>query len=108
MLQRGFLRFDAELDMRMSQNDLNAYKVVNEYDETNLKRVFLDYGELKNAPVLARTIVEARVQLIKTTDELKEVLARYLPDRVRNKILAQIYQAIRIEVNQEMDVLKEF
>jgi 16S rRNA (cytosine1402-N4)-methyltransferase len=57
---------------------------------------------------LARTIVEAReVQLIKTT-ELKEVLARYLPDRVRNKILAQIYQAIRIEVNQEMDVLKEF
>jgi 16S rRNA (cytosine1402-N4)-methyltransferase len=96
--------------MRMSQkNDLNAYKVVNEYDETNLKRVFLDYGELKNAPVLARTIVEAReVQLIKTTDELKEVLARYLPDRVRNKILAQIYQAIRIEVNQEMDVLKEF
>jgi 16S rRNA (cytosine1402-N4)-methyltransferase len=49
----------------MSQkNDLNAYKVVNEYDETNLKRVFLDYGELKNAPVLARTIVEAReVQL---------------------------------------------
>jgi 16S rRNA (cytosine1402-N4)-methyltransferase len=74
MLQRGFLRFDAELDMRMSQNDLNAYKVVNEYDETNLKRVFLDYGELKNAPVLARTIVEARVQLM-TTDELKEVLA---------------------------------
>jgi 16S rRNA (cytosine1402-N4)-methyltransferase len=47
-----FSRFDAELDMRMSQNDLNAYKVVNEYDETNLKRVFLDYGELKNAPVL--------------------------------------------------------
>ena len=109
--ERGFsTRFDAELDMRMSQkNDLNAYKVVNEYDETNLKRVFLDYGELKNAPVLARTIVEAReLQLIKTTDELKEVLARYLPDRVRNKILAQIYQAIRIEVNQEMDVLKEF
>jgi 16S rRNA (cytosine1402-N4)-methyltransferase len=60
MLQRGFsTRFDAELDMNESKNDLNAYKVVNEYDETNLKRVFLDYGELKNAPVLARTI-EAR------------------------------------------------
>ena len=88
---------------------LNAYRVVNEYDEADLKRVFLDYGELKNAPVLARTIVEAReVQPIKTTDELKEVLAKYLPERVRNKILAQIYQAIRIEVNQEMDVLKEF
>lgn len=109
--ERGFsTRFDAGLDMRMSQkNDLNAYRVVNEYDEANLRRVFLDYGELKNAPALARTIIEAREeQPIKTTDELKEVLARYLPERVRNKILAQIYQAIRIEVNQEMDVLKEF
>ncbi len=109
--ERGFsTRFDAELDMRMSQkNDLNAYRVVNEYDDADLKRVFLDYGELKNAPALARTIIEAReYQPIKTTDELKEVLAKYLPERVRNKILAQIYQAIRIEVNQEMDVLKEF
>jgi 16S rRNA (cytosine1402-N4)-methyltransferase len=109
--ERGFsTRFDAELDMRMSQkNDLNAYRVVNEYDDANLRRVFLDYGELKNAPVLARTIIEARADRpIKTTDELKEVLAKYLPERIRNKILAQIYQAIRIEVNQEMDVLKEF
>jgi 16S rRNA (cytosine1402-N4)-methyltransferase len=109
--ERGFsTRFDAELDMRMSQkNDLNAYRVVNEYEEQDLRRVFFDYGELKNAPVLARTIVEARSGYpIKTTDELKEVLAKYLPERVRNKILAQIYQAIRIEVNQEMDVLKEF
>lgn len=109
--ERGFsTRFDAELDMRMSKkNDLNAYRVVNEYDDANLKRVFLDYGELKNAPALARTIIEAREECpIKTTDELKEVLAKYLPERVRNKILAQIYQAIRIEVNQEMDVLKEF
>lgn len=109
--ERGFsTRFDAELDMRMSQkNDLNAYRVVNEYEEQDLRRVFFDYGELKNAPVLARTIVEARKDFpIKTTDELKEVLAKYLPERVKNKILAQIYQAIRIEVNQEMDVLKEF
>ena len=109
--ERGFsTRFDAELDMRMSQkNDLNAYRVVNEYEEQDLRRVFFDYGELKNAPVLARTIVEARQhQPIKTTDELKEVLSKYLPERVKNKILAQIYQAIRIEVNQEMDVLKEF
>ena len=109
--ERGFsTRFDAELDMRMSQkNDLNAYRVVNEYDDANLRRVFLDYGELKNAPALSRTILEAReYEPIKTTDELKEVLAKYLPERIRNKILAQIYQAIRIEVNQEMDVLKEF
>lgn len=109
--ERGFsTRFDAELDMRMNQkSDLNAYKVVNDYDEANLKRVFYDYGELKSAPALARTIMEAReLHPIKTTDELKEVLAKYLPEKVRNKILAQIYQAIRIEVNQEMDVLKEF
>jgi len=109
--ERGFsTRFDAELDMRMSQkNDLNAYRVVNEYDDANLRRVFWDYGELKNAPALARTIIEAReYQPINTTDELKAVLAKYLPEKVRNKVLAQIYQAIRIEVNQEMDVLKEF
>ncbi|WP_281336514.1 16S rRNA (cytosine(1402)-N(4))-methyltransferase RsmH [Flavobacterium eburneipallidum] len=109
--ERGFsTRFDAELDMRMSQkNDLDAYRVVNEYDDANLRRVFLDYGELKNAPALSRTIIEAREhQSIKTTDELKEILAKYLPERIRNKVLAQIYQAIRIEVNQEMDVLKEF
>lgn len=109
--ERGFsTRFDADLDMRMSQkNDLNAYRVVNEYEEQDLRRVFFDYGELKNAPALARTIVEARRDYpISTTDELKEVLKKYLPEKVRNKILAQIYQAIRIEVNQEMDVLKEF
>ena len=109
--ERGFsTRFDAELDMRMSQkNDLNAFRVVNEYDDANLRRVFLDYGELKNAPALARTIIEAReYQPINTTDELKDILAKYLPEKVRNKVLAQIYQAIRIEVNQEMDVLKEF
>ncbi len=109
--ERGFsTRFDAELDMRMSKkNDLSAYKVINEYDETNLKRVFLDYGELKIAPALARTIVEAREHKdIHTTDELKMILVKFLPDQFRNKILAQIYQAIRIEVNQEIEVLKEF
>jgi 16S rRNA (cytosine1402-N4)-methyltransferase len=109
--ERGFsTRFDADLDMRMSKkNDLDAFKVVNEYDDVNLKRVFLDYGELKIAPALARTIIEAREKkTIKTTEELKQVLAKYLPEQFKNKILAQIYQAIRIEVNQEMEVLKEF
>lgn len=109
--ERGFsTRFDADLDMRMSQkNDLSAFKVVNDYDDVNLRRVFLDYGELKIAPALARTIIEAREDNpIKTTDELKSILAKHLPEKVRNKILAQIYQAIRIEVNQEMEVLKEF
>lgn len=109
--ERGFsTRFEAGLDMRMNQNsELSAYHVVNEYDEANLRRVFLDYGELKNAPAIARTILEAREDgPIKTTDDLKFVLSRFLPAHISNKILAQIYQAIRIEVNQEMDVLKEF
>ena len=109
--ERGFsTRFDADLDMRMSKkNDLDAHKIINEYDDVNLKRVFLDYGELKIAPALARTIIEAReIKSIDTTDELKLVLQRFLPEQFKNKVLAQIYQAIRIEVNQEMDVLKEF
>lgn len=109
--ERGFsTRFDAGLDMRMSKkNDLDAYKVINEYDDANLRRVFYDYGELKNAPALSRTIIEAREKrAISTTDDLKMVLGKYLPEKVKNKVLAQIYQAIRIEVNQEMDVLKEF
>jgi len=109
--ERGFsTRFDADLDMRMSKkNQLDASKVINEYDEASLKRVFLDYGELKIAPALARTITEAReIKAIATSDELKIVLNRYLPDQFKNKVLAQIYQAVRIEVNQEMEVLKEF
>jgi 16S rRNA (cytosine1402-N4)-methyltransferase len=109
--ERGFsTRFDAELDMRMSKRtELSAYKVVNEYDADNLTRVFYDYGELKNAPALARTIIEAReFEAIKNTAQLKEVLSRFLPAHKSHKILAQIYQAIRIEVNQEMEVLKEF
>lgn len=109
--ERGFsTRFDAELDMRMSKRtELSAYKIVNEYDAENLTRVFYDYGELKNAPALARTIIEAReYELIKNTAQLKEVLSRFLPAHKSHKILAQIYQAIRIEVNQEMEVLKEF
>jgi 16S rRNA (cytosine1402-N4)-methyltransferase len=109
--ERGFsTRFDADLDMRMNQNEvLNAFRVVNEYDQDNLKRVFLDFGELRNAAAIATTIIEARtLNPIKTTDELKVVLARFLPAQVSNKILAQMYQAIRIEVNQEIEVLKEF
>ena len=94
----------------MSQkNDLSAFKIVNEYDEANLRRVFLDYGELKNAPAIARTILEYREnEEIRNTEQLKHVLGRFLPVHKSHKILAQMYQAIRIEVNQEMDVLKEF
>ncbi|MFD2891773.1 16S rRNA (cytosine(1402)-N(4))-methyltransferase RsmH [Flavobacterium chuncheonense] len=109
--ERGFsTRFDAELDMRMNRKgDLSAYHVVNEYDEQELKRVFLDYGELKNGGAMASVIVMARKdKQIKDSEHLKQVLAKFLPAHKSNKILAQIYQAIRIEVNQEMEVLKEF
>lgn len=109
--ERGFsTRFDAGLDMRMSRRgELDAFTVVNQYDESALRKLFLEYGELKNAPVLARTIVEARmVKPIRNTEELKKVLSRLIPQHKAHKILAQIYQAIRIEVNQEIDVLKEF
>lgn len=109
--ERGFsTRFDAELDMRMSKkNELDAYKVINEYDDANLRRIFYDYSELSNAPAIAKVIIEAREsQNIKNTEQLKNVLSRFLPAHKSHKILAQIYQGIRIEVNQEMDVLKEF
>jgi 16S rRNA (cytosine1402-N4)-methyltransferase len=109
--ERGFsTRFDAELDMRMNQKgELNAFKIVNEYDEPNLRRIFLDFGELKNAPAIARVIIEEReIETIRNTADLKTVLSRFLPAHKSHKILAQMYQAIRIEVNQEIEVLKEF
>ncbi|WP_350290499.1 16S rRNA (cytosine(1402)-N(4))-methyltransferase RsmH [uncultured Croceitalea sp.] len=109
--KRGFsIRFNADLDMRMSKNNkLSAYEVVNTYSQENLAKVLFEYGELRNAVAIAKTIVDSRVDTpIKTTDELKLVLKRFLPQMKENKILAQIYQAIRIEVNQELEVLKEF
>ncbi len=109
--ERGFsIRFDGELDMRMNrQDELSAYHVINEYDEEQLRQVLKEYGELRQAPAIARVIVaERKTQNIKTTDQLKSVLKKFLPPRRENKILAQIYQAIRIEVNQEIEALKEF
>ena len=109
--ERGFsTRFEADLDMRMNQkNQLSAYNVVNEYDEEQLKQVFLQYGELRAAPAMAKLIVEFREsESIKTSEQLKKVLNKFLPPRHENKVLAQIYQAIRIEVNQEIEALKEF
>ena len=109
--ERGFsIRFDGELDMRMNQEDeLSAYHVINEYDENELRKMFAAYGELRQAPAIARVLVAARTEeSIKTTEQLKRVLKKFLPPRRENKILAQIYQAIRIEVNQEIEALKEF
>jgi 16S rRNA (cytosine1402-N4)-methyltransferase len=109
--ERGFsIRFDAMLDMRMNQQDvLSAHSLVNTYEEEVLRQVFWQYGELRTAPVLAKTIVQARqIAAIDTTFDLKAVLKKHLPQGRENKILAQIYQAIRIEVNQEIEVLKDF
>ena len=108
---RGFsTRFDAELDMRMNVSDtVSAYEVVNEYQEEELAQVLFQYGELRNSRALSREIVKARMDSpIKTSFQLKEVLRKFLPKPKEHKILAQIFQAIRIEVNQEMQVLKEF
>lgn len=109
--ERGFsTRFEANLDMRMNQqNKLSAFHVVNEYEEEQLRQVFSQYGELRPAPAMARLIVEHRKkEPIVTSEQLKKVLRKFLPPRHENKVLAQIYQAIRIEVNQEIEVLKEF
>ena len=109
--ERGFsTRFDAALDMRMNADDgVSAFEVINHYDEKDLARVLFEYGELRNSRVLASTIVKARSEnQIKTSFQLKEVLQRFLPKPKEHKILAQIFQAVRIEVNQEMQALKEF
>ena len=109
--ERGFsTRFEADLDMRMNQEgEISAFNVVNEYDEARLKQVFFQYGELRAAPAMAKLIVDYRAsEKIVTSSQLKQVLRKFLPPRHENKVLAQIYQAIRIEVNQEIEVLKEF
>ena len=109
--ERGFsIRFEANLDMRMNQeSSLSAYHVVNEYDEEQLRQVLWQYGELRLAPAMARVIIAARnEQPIKTSEQLKTVLKQFLNHKKENKVLAQIFQAVRIEVNQEIEVLKEF
>lgn len=109
--ERGFsTRFDANLDMRMNQSgELSAYGVINKYDEEKLADVLFNYSELRNAKAIARRIVEARsAEKIKTSFELKEVLSSFVPKAQEHKVLAQIFQGIRIEVNQEIEALKEF
>lgn len=107
---RGFsIRYDAELDMRMNQkSSLTAKKVINEYDERKLLNLFKEYGEIDNAYKLTMLIVEARKhQKIDTTNQLKEIIKPATPKFEESRYLAKVYQAIRIEVNQEMEALKE-
>ncbi|QBA63425.1 16S rRNA (cytosine(1402)-N(4))-methyltransferase RsmH [Muriicola soli] len=109
--ERGFsTRFEGELDMRMSKrNQLSAFEVINEYSAERLGQILKQYGELRNAHAMAKTIVESRdKKTIKTSADLKQALQRFLPGHKEHKILAQIYQAVRIEVNQELEAIKEF
>ena len=108
---RGFsIRFEANLDMRMDQNTaLSASELVNTYSEEYLAKLFWEYGEIRMSRKLAKAIVEHRgVTPIKSTKDLNDLLTPFFPPTKFNKFLAQVYQAIRIEVNQEMESLKEF
>lgn len=106
---RGFsTRSDAPLDMRMNvQQLLDAKKVINDYEEEQLADIFYYYGELREARKLAREIVHHRkLKPIETTEDLKKLFS-YIPQFKQNKFFAQVFQAIRIEVNQELEALKE-
>jgi 16S rRNA (cytosine1402-N4)-methyltransferase len=109
--ERGFsYRFDGALDMRMNRNaTVDAAMVVNTYSEEELVFMFRMYGEIKNAGRLVREIISERNnQSLNTTQHLKEVASRCAPGGFENKYLAQVFQALRIEVNDEMGALKEF
>lgn len=108
---RGFsIRANAPLDMRMNKHgELSAKSVVNEYDEFELVKIFRSYGELSNARKIAGEIVKARApKKINTTNDLMEVLGKCAPKFKEHKFFAQVFQAIRIEVNQELEVLEKF
>lgn len=108
--ERGFsIRFEAELDMRMNQESaLTAKRIVNEYDSKHLIHIFKEYAEIHNAAKLVGEILEARKEKeISSTNDLKEVIKSCTPKFEEHKYLAKVFQALRIEVNEEMEALKE-
>ena len=109
--ERGFsTRFNGPLDMRMDKTQtLSAFNIINEYSVEDLVKLFKDYGELRNSKQLAAVIgVQRSIAPILTTAELRRVVESILPDRFLNKALAQLFQALRIEVNDELEVIKDF
>jgi len=109
--ERGFsTRFEGPLDMRMDQKGkLTAAKILNEYSEADLHKIFGMYGELKNARTAAKTVVVARGNKpFSTTEDLKAALKSIAPRAKENKYFAQVFQALRIEVNEEMKALEDF
>jgi 16S rRNA (cytosine1402-N4)-methyltransferase len=108
--ERGFsIRFEGDLDMRMDKNaELTAQAIVNEYSETELHKIFGIYGEIKNARTLAIALVRERLKKqVETIEDLKKIVQPYAPKGLTNKYLAQVFQALRIEVNDEMKALEE-
>jgi 16S rRNA (cytosine1402-N4)-methyltransferase len=107
--ERGFsTRFDAELDLRMNRKQiLTAKDVVNTYSYEQLKKIFSDFGELSNAHQIAKKIESLQIEGISTTTQLKEILQPLVQRGKENKFFAQVFQALRIEVNGEIDVLKK-
>lgn len=109
--EKGFsTRFDGRLDMRMSQeNPMDAAAIINTYDQTSLTRILSLYGEVQQAHLVASDIIMARENApIETTTQLKDAVQARLPRGKENKVLAQIFQALRIEVNQELEALDAF
>ena len=108
--ERGFsIREEGDLDMRMNrEQELSAKSIVNNYDINELSRIFRKFGELNNAYTLAKTIINYREKkVISTTEDLKDAVKDHVPKYKKNKILAQLFQAIRIEVNDEINALKD-
>jgi len=107
--ERGFsFRFSGPLDMRMDQKrKLTAAAVVNEYSIEDLERLFKEFGELRNAKQIVQRIeAERAVKKIKTVEGLKELLSGMAPEKQQHKFLAQVFQALRIEVNEELKVIQ--
>ena len=106
---RGFsYRFNSDLDMRMDNNNpLSASHILNKYSSEDLNKIFKEYGELNNSSKITRAIISSRKKKnIKTTFELNDIITPFISKRNSNKILSRIYQAIRIEVNNELVVIK--
>ena len=108
--ERGFsFRFDSPLDMRMNlSSSLTARQVINEYSEEDLSDIFFHYGELRKSRILSRKIVQKRkINQIETTTELVNTINHLVPEKKRNQFLSQVFQSIRIEVNDEIESLKQ-
>ena len=108
--ERGFAhRLESKIDMRMNKDaDLDAVKILNTYSENEIARVLYEYGDLNNAKKIAQKIIKARSdEKISSTKQLKKILQNFYPKKIENKFLSKFFQAIRIEVNDEINALKD-